>query len=78
MRFGVLGPLAVWTAAGEPVQVPEVKVRALLADLLVHRGVPVSTDRLTEDLWGGRRPHSQGTEHPEPHPPSRNQLRTAP
>ncbi len=56
MRFGVLGPLAVWTAAGEPVQVPEVKVRALLADLLVHRGVPVSTDRLTEDLWGGRPP----------------------
>lgn len=56
MRFGVLGPLAVWTAAGEPVQVPEVKVRALLADLLVHRGVPVSTDRLIEDLWGGRPP----------------------
>ncbi|GGP00527.1 SARP family transcriptional regulator [Nonomuraea glycinis] len=52
----MLGPLAVWTAAGEPVQVPEVKVRALLADLLVHRGVPVSTDRLTEDLWGGRPP----------------------
>ncbi|MGN9785706.1 BTAD domain-containing putative transcriptional regulator [Nonomuraea sp. ZG12] len=56
MRFGVLGPLAAWTAAGEPVQVPEVKVRALLADLLVHRGVPVSTDRLIEDLWGDRPP----------------------
>ncbi|WP_328818642.1 BTAD domain-containing putative transcriptional regulator [Nonomuraea cypriaca] len=27
-------------------------VRALLADLLVHEGRPVSVDRLVEDLWG--------------------------
>ncbi|MEU7831073.1 BTAD domain-containing putative transcriptional regulator [Nonomuraea sp. NPDC049129] len=56
MRFGVLGPLSVWTPAGQPVQVPEAKVRALLADLLAHRGRPVSTDRLIEDLWGDRPP----------------------
>ncbi|MFG6195855.1 BTAD domain-containing putative transcriptional regulator [Nonomuraea sp. JJY05] len=56
MRFGVLGPLAVWSADGEPVKVPEVKVRALLADLLVHAGHPVSADRLIEDLWGDRPP----------------------
>ncbi|MFI7128386.1 BTAD domain-containing putative transcriptional regulator [Nonomuraea sp. NPDC050153] len=56
MRFGVLGPLAVWTADGEPVKVPEVKVRALLADLLMHAGRPVSADRLIEDLWGDRPP----------------------
>ncbi|MBE1587298.1 BTAD domain-containing putative transcriptional regulator [Nonomuraea angiospora] len=56
MRFGVLGPLAVWTADGEPVKVPEVKVRALLADLLIHAGRPVSADRLIEDLWGERPP----------------------
>ncbi|MFI7226927.1 BTAD domain-containing putative transcriptional regulator [Nonomuraea angiospora] len=56
MRFGVLGPLAVWTADGEPVKVPEVKVRALLADLLIHSGRPVSADRLIEDLWGDRPP----------------------
>ncbi|MGW6496016.1 BTAD domain-containing putative transcriptional regulator [Nonomuraea angiospora] len=56
MRFGVLGPLAVWTADGEPVKVPEVKVRALLADLLIHAGRPVSADRLIEDLWGDRPP----------------------
>ncbi|MEV0230353.1 BTAD domain-containing putative transcriptional regulator [Nonomuraea sp. NPDC050786] len=56
MRFGVLGPLAVWTADGEPVKVPEAKVRALLADLLIHAGRPVSADRLIEDLWGDRPP----------------------
>ncbi|SEG69658.1 Predicted ATPase [Thermomonospora echinospora] len=58
MRFGVLGPLAVWTDGGEPVRVPEVKVRALLADLLAHRGRPVPADRLVDDLWPGRPPRS--------------------
>ncbi|WP_310708702.1 BTAD domain-containing putative transcriptional regulator [Nonomuraea sp. 3-1Str] len=52
----MLGPLAVWAPGGEPVQVPELKVRTLLADLLAHRGTPVSTDRLILDLWGDRPP----------------------
>ncbi|WP_214316677.1 BTAD domain-containing putative transcriptional regulator [Nonomuraea sediminis] len=52
MRFGVLGPLEVWTAGGERVTIPGLKVRALLADLLVHAGRPVSVDRLVDDLWG--------------------------
>ncbi|WP_405087833.1 BTAD domain-containing putative transcriptional regulator [Microbispora sp. NBC_01389] len=52
MRFGVLGPLAVWTAGGEPVTVPGAKVRALLAVLLLNDGRPVSADRLIDDLWG--------------------------
>ncbi|HEX2315076.1 MAG TPA: BTAD domain-containing putative transcriptional regulator, partial [Thermomonospora sp.] len=56
MRFGVLGPLRVWTAGGEPVTVPELKVRALLAALLAQEGRPVSADRLIEDLWGDRLP----------------------
>ncbi|MER7504132.1 BTAD domain-containing putative transcriptional regulator [Nonomuraea pusilla] len=56
MRFGVLGTLAVWAADGTPVQVPEAKVRALLAGLLVHRGRPVPADRLVADLWGDRPP----------------------
>ncbi|MEO3797424.1 BTAD domain-containing putative transcriptional regulator [Nonomuraea sp. B10E15] len=51
MRFGVLGRVQVWTAEGEPVPVPETKVRALLADLLAHQGQVVGTDRLIEDLW---------------------------
>ncbi|MBA9003941.1 BTAD domain-containing putative transcriptional regulator [Thermomonospora cellulosilytica] len=56
MRFGVLGPLAVWTDEGAAVPVPGLKVRALLADLLVHEGRPVPADRLIDDLWGGHPP----------------------
>ncbi|MGI5167109.1 BTAD domain-containing putative transcriptional regulator [Spirillospora sp. CA-253888] len=52
MRFGVLGPLAVWTDDGTPVAVPGLKVRALLADLLLNEGRPVPADRLIDDLWG--------------------------
>ncbi|GAA4224025.1 putative ATPase [Streptosporangium album] len=52
MRFGVLGPLTVWTDAGQSVPIPGLKVRALLADLLAHEGRAVSTDRLVDDLWG--------------------------
>ncbi|MGI5283538.1 BTAD domain-containing putative transcriptional regulator [Nonomuraea polychroma] len=56
MRFGVLGPLGVWTDAGEVVTIPGLKVRALLVDLLVHEGHPVSVDRLVDDLWGEEPP----------------------
>ena len=56
MRFGVLGPLTVWTAQGRPVRVPEVKVRLLLAGLLVDPGRVVPADRLVEDLWGDALP----------------------
>ncbi|WP_409179546.1 BTAD domain-containing putative transcriptional regulator [Amycolatopsis sp. VS8301801F10] len=56
MRFGVLGPLAVWDETGALVTVPEAKVRALLATLLAHDGGPVAPDRLVEDLWGDRPP----------------------
>ncbi|MFI9635896.1 BTAD domain-containing putative transcriptional regulator [Nocardia sp. NPDC051929] len=51
MRFGVLGPLTVWTDAGAVVPIPGAKVRALLADLLVTPGQPVSGDRLIDDIW---------------------------
>ncbi|MBC3983717.1 winged helix-turn-helix domain-containing protein [Streptomyces sp. AC536] len=56
MRYGVLGPLAVWDAEGRQVKVPEAKVRALLANLLIHGGGPVPADRLIEDLWTGNPP----------------------
>jgi predicted ATPase/DNA-binding SARP family transcriptional activator len=52
MHFGVLGPVTAWTDGGEPVTIPGLKVRALLADLLVHEGRPVPADRLIDDLWG--------------------------
>ncbi|MFE2595559.1 BTAD domain-containing putative transcriptional regulator [Streptomyces sp. NPDC059396] len=59
MRFGVLGPLAVWDGTAEqerPVAVPGPKVRSLLAALLAHGGGPVSADRLVDGLWGTRPP----------------------
>ncbi|WP_272499372.1 BTAD domain-containing putative transcriptional regulator [Actinomadura litoris] len=56
MRFGVLGPLAVWADDGRLVAVPGIKVRALLADLLAHEGRPVPADRLIDDLWGDAPP----------------------
>jgi DNA-binding SARP family transcriptional activator len=56
MYFSVLGPLGVFASDGRPVPVPEAKVRALLADLLVHAGRPVSADRLADDLWGSAPP----------------------
>ncbi|GAA1451550.1 BTAD domain-containing putative transcriptional regulator [Nocardiopsis tropica] len=56
MYFSVLGPLTARTTAGQAVDVPEAKVRALLAALLIHAGQPVSTDRLVDDLWGERLP----------------------
>ncbi|WP_329120884.1 AfsR/SARP family transcriptional regulator [Streptomyces sp. NBC_01353] len=56
MRFGVLGETAVWTEDGRPVRVPELKVRALLASLLVDTGRPVATHRLVDDLWGEEPP----------------------
>ena len=52
MRFGVLGPIAAWTDGGRTVPIQGAKVRALLADLVVHRAQPVTADRLVDDLWG--------------------------
>lgn len=56
MRFGVLGPLTVWTDTGTVVPIPGAKVRALLADLLVAGGQPVSADRLVDDIWAADPP----------------------
>ncbi|WP_232665667.1 BTAD domain-containing putative transcriptional regulator [Pseudonocardia sp. TRM90224] len=52
MHFGVLGPLAVTTDAGEAVTVPGAKVRVLLAALLANRNQVVSAARLIENVWG--------------------------
>ncbi len=56
MRFGVLGPLAVWTDAGAPVRVRESKVRALLAVLVLNAGREVPLGRIVETLWEGAPP----------------------
>ncbi|GAA2077275.1 hypothetical protein GCM10009801_33280 [Streptomyces albiaxialis] len=52
----MLGPLEVRGADGEPVAVPEVKVRALLTHLLVHEGRAVPSGALADALWGERQP----------------------
>ncbi|WP_207954585.1 AfsR/SARP family transcriptional regulator [Saccharopolyspora elongata] len=56
MYFSVLGPLAAWPSAGQPVDGPEAKVRVLLAALLVDAGRTITADRLVDDLWGDRLP----------------------
>ncbi|MFE2554750.1 BTAD domain-containing putative transcriptional regulator [Streptomyces sp. NPDC059352] len=56
MRFAVLGETSVRTEDGRPVRVPELKVRALLAALLVDAGLPVAAYRLVDDLWGEEPP----------------------
>jgi predicted ATPase/DNA-binding SARP family transcriptional activator len=58
MRFGVLGPLAVWAADGNLARIPELKVRGVLADLLVHAGRPVPVRQLVDDLWGDLLPEN--------------------
>ena len=48
MRFGVLGPVTAWTDAGKPVTIQGLKVRALLADLLVHEVAMVRPELMKE------------------------------
>ncbi|MBV2367018.1 BTAD domain-containing putative transcriptional regulator [Streptomonospora nanhaiensis] len=56
MRFGVLGPVQVWSADGRLVPVPEAKVRAILAALLMRNGTPATTGALIEEVWETDRP----------------------
>src|SRR5438128_1103727 len=53
----LLGPLEI-RRDGEPLRLGGAKPRALLADLSLHLGEPVSVDRLVDDLWGERPPRS--------------------
>ncbi|WP_157252899.1 BTAD domain-containing putative transcriptional regulator [Nonomuraea typhae] len=59
MRFGVLGPLTVRAEDGREVDIPEAKVRTVLAVLLAGHGRVVPADLLIDVLWGERLP-----EHP--------------
>ena len=56
-RFGVLGPL-VFERDGQAVQIPSGRQRSLLALLLLGGGVPLSRDRLIDELWGDSPPPS--------------------
>jgi len=55
VEFRILGSLEVVQEAGALPPLAY-KPRALLAVLLLHRGEPVSVDRLTDDLWGEQPP----------------------
>ncbi len=52
-RFGVLGPL-VLERQGQSVPLPSGRQRSLLALFLMAGGVPLSRDRLIDELWGER------------------------
>jgi predicted ATPase/DNA-binding SARP family transcriptional activator len=54
-RFGVLGPL-VFESDGEDVPLPSGRQRSLLALLVMAGGVPLSRDRLIDELWGEHPP----------------------
>jgi len=56
-RFGVLGPLEL-ERDGQAVALPSGRPRSLLALLLLGGGVPLSRDRLIDELWGERPPSS--------------------
>lgn len=56
MSIEVLGPVRLSTDVGTPVEVPERKVRLLLAALVVAGGEAVPADALIERVWGDRLP----------------------
>jgi YVTN family beta-propeller protein len=56
-EFRVLGTLEVVDRDG-PLALGAPKQRALLAVLLLHRGEAVSTDRLSDEIWGEQPPAS--------------------
>jgi DNA-binding SARP family transcriptional activator len=57
LEFRILGPLEV-AERDRLVVLGGPKQRALLVILLLHRGEVVSTDRLSDELWGERPPAS--------------------
>jgi DNA-binding SARP family transcriptional activator len=56
-RFGVLGPF-VLERDGQSVPLPSGRQRSLLALFLMAGGVPLSRDRLIDELWGEHQPAS--------------------
>lgn len=57
LTFRILGSLEV-LADGRELRLGGARQRAVLAILLIHRGEVVSNDRLVDELWGERPPHT--------------------
>jgi DNA-binding SARP family transcriptional activator len=51
VEFGVLGPVAAWDDAGQPVGLKGPRHRAVLGRLIVARGRVVPATQLVDDLW---------------------------
>ncbi|WP_344945578.1 AfsR/SARP family transcriptional regulator [Actinomadura miaoliensis] len=51
VRFGVLGPVTAWDAAGDAIALKGPRHRAVLARLIVARRRVVPVDLLVADLW---------------------------
>ena len=60
LEFRILGAFAV-AADGQPLVLGGRKQRTLLAVLLLHRGEPLSSDRLIDLLWDERPPATAAT-----------------
>jgi DNA-binding SARP family transcriptional activator len=58
VEYGLLGPFRVLDDKGAEVQPSALKVRTLLALLVLNRGQPVSADRIADTLWGDEPPRS--------------------
>ncbi|WP_338837136.1 BTAD domain-containing putative transcriptional regulator [Gordonia polyisoprenivorans] len=57
-RVGVLGPVCVFTAAGEPTPVTSGRARSLLVSLVLAHPRPVAVDTLVADAWPDRAPQN--------------------
>src|SRR3954465_9070582 len=55
LAFRILGPLEVLDG-DRKIELGGARQRAVLAILLLHRGEPVSVDRIVDLLWGERPP----------------------
>jgi DNA-binding SARP family transcriptional activator len=60
IEFGVLGPLEA-RSGNRTLPLPGPKPRALLALLLLNANEVVSSDRLIDELWGGKPPATAAT-----------------
>jgi predicted ATPase/DNA-binding SARP family transcriptional activator len=58
VEYGLLGPFRVLDDKGAEVQPSALKVRTLLALLLLNRRHPVSVDKIADTLWGQEPPPS--------------------
>ncbi|MEV6030846.1 BTAD domain-containing putative transcriptional regulator [Nonomuraea sp. NPDC052116] len=60
VRFGVLGPVAAWDDAGDPIALKGPRHRAVLARLIVARRRVVPVAHLVTDLWEDPPPDAVG------------------